>query len=75
MFNLFDLLNLSQGLDPKKMGAEVNWENVVTEPEHLLELKAYCCENCGYTLFPARGDKHHEFDMVVGGRWSVVMGF
>lgn len=37
------------------MGAEVRWDHVVTEPEHLLELKAYCCENCGYTLFPARG--------------------
>lgn len=36
--------------------AELSWDHIVTEPEHLLELKAYCCEECGYTLFPARGD-------------------
>ena len=36
--------------------AEINWDHVVTEPEHLKELKAYCCDNCGYTLFPARGE-------------------
>ncbi|CAN0438172.1 unnamed protein product, partial [Ectocarpus sp. 8 AP-2014] len=35
--------------------SELNWDHIVTEPEHLLELKAYCCEECGYTLFPARG--------------------
>ncbi|CAN0041377.1 unnamed protein product, partial [Choristocarpus tenellus] len=34
---------------------EINWDHIVTEPEHLLELKAYRCERCGYTLFPARG--------------------
>lgn len=36
--------------------AEINWDHVVTEPEHLKELKAYRCEECGYTLFPARGE-------------------
>lgn len=36
--------------------AEINWDHVVTEPEHLKELKAYCCDECGYTLFPARGE-------------------
>lgn len=35
--------------------SEINWDHVVTEPEHLKELKAYCCDQCGYTLFPARG--------------------
>ncbi|CAN0099110.1 unnamed protein product [Pylaiella littoralis] len=39
---------------------ELNWDHIVTEPEHLLELKAYCCEECGYTLFPARG-RHEVF--------------
>lgn len=38
--------------------AEINWDHVVTEPEHLKELKAYCCDDCGYTLFPARGEVH-----------------
>ncbi len=45
-----------QGGSLKKTSmAELNWDHIVTEPEHLLELKAYCCEECGYTLFPARG--------------------
>ncbi|CAM9459087.1 unnamed protein product [Ectocarpus fasciculatus] len=44
--------------------AELNWDHIVTEPEHLLELKAYCCEECGYTLFPARGRHEHFFDEV-----------
>eukprot|EP00904_Undaria_pinnatifida_P005139 jgi/Undpi1/1755/HiC_scaffold_11.g05144.m1 len=44
--------------------AEINWDHVVTEPEHLKELKAYCCDECGYTLFPARGRHEHFFDDV-----------
>lgn len=44
--------------------AEINWDHVVTEPEHLKELKAYCCDDCGYTLFPARGRHEHFFDDV-----------
>lgn len=52
----FALLFLLQGGDLSKMTmAEINWDHVVTEPEHLKELKAYCCDQCGYTLFPARG--------------------
>lgn len=47
---------LVQGGSLKKTSmSELNWDHIVTEPEHLLELKAYCCEECGYTLFPARG--------------------
>lgn len=45
-----------QGGSLKKTSmSELKWDHIVTEPEHLLELKAYCCEECGYTLFPARG--------------------
>ncbi|CAM9224173.1 unnamed protein product [Ectocarpus sp. 12 AP-2014] len=44
--------------------SELNWDHIVTEPEHLLELKAYCCEECGYTLFPARGRHEVFFDEV-----------
>lgn len=48
---------LVQGGSLKKTSMdELNWDHIVTEPEHLLELKAYCCEECGYTLFPARGN-------------------
>lgn len=49
----------AQGGDVSKTAmAEINWDHVVTEPEHLKELKAYCCDDCGYTLFPARGEAH-----------------
>ncbi|CAM9602555.1 unnamed protein product [Chrysoparadoxa australica] len=40
---------------------EVRWEYVVTEPEHLKELHAYRCEDCGYTMYPARNRHDHFF--------------
>lgn len=49
------ICTLQGGSLKKTSMSELNWDHIVTEPEHLLELKAYCCEECGYTLFPARG--------------------
>ncbi|GMI56481.1 hypothetical protein ScalyP_jg4238, partial [Parmales sp. scaly parma] len=34
---------------------EPNWKYVTTDKKQEKELKAYSCNNCGYTLFPARG--------------------
>jgi rubredoxin len=32
-----------------------NWSHVVTSKEQEAELHAFSCNNCGYTIFPARG--------------------
>eukprot|EP00611_Tribonema_gayanum_P019341 TRINITY_DN332_c0_g1_i3.p1 TRINITY_DN332_c0_g1~~TRINITY_DN332_c0_g1_i3.p1 ORF type:complete len:366 (+),score=150.86 TRINITY_DN332_c0_g1_i3:59-1099(+) len=42
------------------MAPELKWEYLVTEKEHIKELHAYRCEQCGYTLFPAR-NRHKKF--------------
>ncbi|CAN0261206.1 unnamed protein product [Ascophyllum nodosum] len=61
----FVRLLIRKGGDLKKLTMEeINWDHVVTEPEHLKELKAYCCEECGYTLYPARGRHEKFFDSV-----------
>eukprot|EP01084_Bolivina_argentea_P233944 393898_1 len=54
------------GLNPKKAVVvdNVRWEFIVTEEEHLKELHAYKCDDCGYTLFPARGRHQYFFEDV-----------
>jgi rubredoxin len=32
-----------------------NWKHVITSKKQEMELKAFSCSKCGYTIFPARG--------------------